>query len=377
MTAGLHDADVLIVGGGPAGSSCAWALVRAGLRVTVLDKASFPRDKPCAGWITPQIVTAVELDVEQYRQGRVWQPVYGFRCGMIGGPEIAVRYQEPISFGIRRCEFDTYLLQRSGARLVLNCPVRRLERHGTRWVINEQWTAPMLVGAGGHFCPVARQLDARRSCRPLVTAQEVEYRAPPEVAEQSQVEPDMPEIFFCQDLKGYGWCFRKELFFNVGLGRLDAQHLPAHVSEFCQELAKRGKVPASFPVAFRGHAYVVYEQVAPRLVDEGVVLVGDAAGLAYGRSGEGIRPAVESGLLAARTIMECQGDFSAKNLEAYTERITERFGRPRPNRRWLPDSWLCGLARWLLQQRWFARHVVMDRWFLHRQQPPLVNLSYR
>ena len=48
--------DVLIVGGGPAGSSCAWRLVTAGLDVVVVDKANFPRDKVCAGWITPAVV---------------------------------------------------------------------------------------------------------------------------------------------------------------------------------------------------------------------------------------------------------------------------------------------------------------------------------
>ena len=48
--------DVVIVGGGPAGSACAWRLRQAGLEVVVIDKAIFPRDKVCAGWITPQVL---------------------------------------------------------------------------------------------------------------------------------------------------------------------------------------------------------------------------------------------------------------------------------------------------------------------------------
>ena len=58
--------DVLIVGGGPAGASCAWALRQAGLDVVVLDQAQFPRDKVCAGWITPPVLTALGIDPQDY-----------------------------------------------------------------------------------------------------------------------------------------------------------------------------------------------------------------------------------------------------------------------------------------------------------------------
>ena len=50
----MHSCDVLIVGGGPAGSACAWKLARSGFDVAILDRARFPRDKVCGGWITPK-----------------------------------------------------------------------------------------------------------------------------------------------------------------------------------------------------------------------------------------------------------------------------------------------------------------------------------
>src|SRR5204862_2424285 len=75
--------DAIIVGGGPAGSTCAWALRRAGLKVCVADRAVFPRDKVCAGWITPPVIDALELDVEEYRQGRVFQPITAFRTSVL------------------------------------------------------------------------------------------------------------------------------------------------------------------------------------------------------------------------------------------------------------------------------------------------------
>ena len=155
--------DVLIVGGGPAGSSCAAKLHAAGLAVLLLDKAAFPRDKPCAGWITPEVITALQLDVDEYRRGRIWQPIYGFRSGLIGHGEVLVTYPQPVSYGIRRCEFDSYLLQRSGAVCQVDHPVTAIERRGDEWVVNNRFSAPVLVGAGGHFCPVARLLGARRN----------------------------------------------------------------------------------------------------------------------------------------------------------------------------------------------------------------------
>src|SRR5882672_3645399 len=125
----MASCDVLIVGGGPAGSACAWQLRLAGLDVIVADAATFPRDKVCAGWITPQVVTSLRLDTQAYASGRTWQPFTGFRVGLIGrDADACVDYGEPVSFGIRRCEFDDYLLQRSGARLSLGTPVTTIRR---------------------------------------------------------------------------------------------------------------------------------------------------------------------------------------------------------------------------------------------------------
>lgn len=71
----METCDAVIVGGGPAGSTCAWRLRQAGLQVTVLDKAVFPRDKVCAGWITPQVVDELHIDPREYREGRTFQAI--------------------------------------------------------------------------------------------------------------------------------------------------------------------------------------------------------------------------------------------------------------------------------------------------------------
>jgi flavin-dependent dehydrogenase len=368
----MEACETLIVGGGPGGSSCAWSLRRAGMDVLVMDAARFPRDKTCAGWITPQVLADLQLDVDDYRQGRVFQPITGFRTGLIDGPcEVATRYGRPVSFGIRRCEFDHYLLERSGARLQLGTPVRRIRRDGDFWVVNERVRSRMLVGAGGHFCPVARWLNPRPDAVPLVVAQEAEFPVHEGQAGAGSYAIDAcePELYFCADLKGYGWCFRKEGFVNLGIGRLGGISLPRTFARFVAFLKRRRRIPESASWHPRGHAYLVSEPPCRTLTGPGVLLLGDAAGLACPQSGEGIGPAIRSGLLAASTILdEAGGACSMERLEPYERRLRAWFGAPRISTlvgRVLPAGLAARSAPSLLGSAWFTRHVVLDRWFLH------------
>ena len=370
----METCDVLIIGGGPAGSTCARVLRAGGMDVLVFDKRAFPRDKTCAGWITPPVVQELELNVDEYRTDRVFQPITRFRTGIIGGRDVHVRYPEPVSYGIRRCEFDHYLLQRSGALLRLGEALKGMHRDGNEWLLNDTIRAPLVIGAGGHFCPVARLLGARQSSlASVVAAQEVEFEVPPDELSHIAVDPECPELYFCGDLKGYGWCFRKQNVLNIGLGRTDADELTAHVSAFCDFLRERGRISCTIPIRFHGHAYQLYEREVPKLVDDGVLLVGDAAGLAYPQSGEGIRPAVESALIAADVILSTRGRYSTSDLHPYAERLTARLGSPRSAgiAERLPAAWLRFAASRLLTSRWFSRRVVLDRWFLHAGESAL------
>jgi flavin-dependent dehydrogenase len=366
--------DVLVVGGGPAGSSCARALVRAGLDVLVLDRRTFPRDKTCAGWVTPPVLQLLELDPDEYGQRHVCQPILGFRTGLIGGRAIETRYDHVVSYGIRRCEFDDFLLQRCGARLRLGEPLARIERTSDGWLVNGTIESRLLIGAGGHFCPVARHVaPARDETGIVVRAQEVEYEATAADLARGTVDGQLPELFFCDDLQGYAWCFRKGPFLNIGLGRTEADRLSARVTEFVDLLRTTGRVVGDIPARFHGHAYKLYEGPPPPLVHDHLLLVGDAAGLAYPQSGEGIRPAVESGTLAAQAVLDARGDFTAASLDSYRTACLVRFGPPRSGSPidWLPAGWLHVAAARLMASPWFTRHYVLDRWFLHADVPAL------
>lgn len=365
----MHSCDALIVGGGPAGSSCAWKLRRQGMAVTVLDKAQFPRNKVCAGWITPAVLEALQLDSADYARERVLQPITAFRTGLIHGGEVETRYPGTVSFGIRRCEFDHYLLQRSGAQLRLGESLKSLEKRGSQWIINDAIATPLVIGAGGHFCPVARFLGAKLGAtEAAVAAKEIEFEMTSQQAAECRVRADTPELYFCRDLKGYGWCFRKGDYLNVGLGREGHQGLAEQLGDFCNFLWQRGRIPKNIPDKFQGHAYLLHGHSGRRLTDDGVLLVGDAAGLAYPESGEGIRPAVESGLIAADLVAAAAGDYRRQSLQAYGERLSARFGTgAAPGGSAVPGYLRNILAGALLGSRWFTRRVVLDRWFLHAQ----------
>lgn len=366
--------DVLIVGGGPAGSSCAWALRRAGRDVVVMDKAAFPRDKTCAGWITPAVLDLLELDVEDYRRRHVFQPISGFRTGLMDGPLLETAHDHAVSYGIRRCEFDAHLLQRANARLRTGEALERLERDADGWRVNATLKAAMLVGAGGHFCPVARFLGAAVGhTERAVRAQESEIALDPAQAAACRCQPGVPELYFCRDLMGYGWCLRKGPYLNIGLGREGGHGLSRDVAAFCEFLKASGRLPAGLQPRFRGHAYLLYGHARRRLLDDGVLLTGDAAGLAYSQSGEGIRPAIESGLLAAAAILQADGHYARHELEPYRSGLQARFGLRNGNEdsAWLPPGLRNRLAATLMHSRWFARHVLLERWFLHAHEPPL------
>lgn len=374
--------EVVIVGGGPAGSSCARALVQQGVDVVVVDKQKFPRDKVCAGWVTPPVMTLLDVDLADYAGSRTLQPIRGFRSGMLDDGAVDTNYEETVSYGIRRCEFDDYLLHRSGAQLRLGEAVRSIEQKHGVWVINGDIEAPLLIGAGGHFCPVAHTLcDSVGGQEPAVAAQEIEFEMSVEQAHACRIEAQRPELFFLNDLSGYAWCVRKGNVLNVGLGSENSHQLSQRTKQFIEKLIAGGKLHPETPCKPKGHAYLLYPTAPRPLFDEGVMLIGDATGLAYAQSGEGIRPAVESGLLAAQTVIEHRGARSRDALASYARRIEQRFGMRAATHRGTTPAWLIGarlkqgLAPILLRNAWFTRRVLLDKWFLHRHDSALEILS--
>ena len=175
-------------------------------------------------------------------------------------------------------------------------------------------------------------------------------------------------MYFCRDLDGYGWCVPKGDYLNVGIGRRESRDFARHVTDFVAFLEAHDIHAGDPEVRWHGHAYFAAGMSKRRLVDRGVLLIGDSAGLAYPESGEGIRPSIESGLLAARTLIDGGGRHEIDDLRPYADAI--RRARPATPNRWLPISLAPAIVgRLLLRSPDFVRHVVLDRWFLRSWSP--------
>ena len=103
--------DAIVVGGGPAGSSCAARLVQGGAKVAVLDREEFPRTKLCAGWVTPEAMADLDLDPADYpRRFITFEQIVAHIKGL------SFKLSSP-QHSVRRYEFDDFLLERSGAEV--------------------------------------------------------------------------------------------------------------------------------------------------------------------------------------------------------------------------------------------------------------------
>jgi flavin-dependent dehydrogenase len=120
--------------------------------------------------------------------------------------------------------------------------------------------APLVIGAGGHRCPVARDLGEVSAREEVVAAQETETRLPAEWRARIERFMDAPELYVEPDLRGYGWFFPKGDFINVGIGITGGNDgsLPRRRDALLAMLRATGRLPEAMPLdPFKGHAYVV------------------------------------------------------------------------------------------------------------------------
>ena len=367
----MDQCEVLIAGAGPAGATCARILAKWGLSVLLLDRDRFPRDKPCAGRITPALLEALRIDPGSYRQGRLLQEIREFRTGVMYGSQTRSDYGTTVSYGIRRCEFDHYLVLNNTSPTSLGEAVQSLERTADGWLVNGRIRTRLLVGAGGHDCPVARVLGAASQRQPAIEALVAEFEMSGEELAGCPQNAGHTALSFCPDGKGYGWLLRKGSFLNIGMESLGAGELRRRLDEFCRHLRRRGDLTREISAPFRGHSYLPYRgRGGRRMVGDRTLLIGDAAGLAFPGSGAGILPAVESAIMAAQVILCASGDYRPGWLEPYAAAVAARFGGAAGSGGFrLPAG---GAARVLLASGFLTRRLVLDRWFLQRGERPLV-----
>ncbi len=299
-SARVQNFDVIIVGGGPAGATCARFLRRGGARVAVLDRARFPRVKLCAGWLSAPIWQVLELSPRDYDRG-LWE---WSRCHVhFGGRTTSARQR---GYFIRRYEFDDFLLARSGAEVHQDVAVKEIARDGRDYIVGE-FRAPVLIGAGGTHCPVARTFFPSKP-RPPVGVQELEFQTELAAVAATRAGGDgEPELLLHADLRGYSWNVPKSDWLNVGCGTVNPRQVRQAWQQARQFFTAQGHLPAEAGQALehvKGHSYYLFDPAhLEACTAEGVALVGDSLGLAQPLTAEGILPAVLSGRLAAEAVL--------------------------------------------------------------------------
>jgi len=334
-----HDADVVVVGAGPGGSTAAYHLAQAGLDVLVLEKATFPREKVCGDGLTPRAVkqlVAMGLDLSP-EQG--WIRNHGLRI-IGGGSRLEMPWPDLASFPsyglVRpRQDFDEVLArtaQKAGARLqegvTVLAPLR--DEHSGRvvGVTTKDGTvhrAPLTLVADGNSSRFSLALGwQRREDRPMGVAYRRYFRSP-------RHDDDWLESWLelwdgphgdGRLLPGYGWVFGVgDGTSNVGLGILNTSEAfgktdyRAMLDRWLSSLPEEwGFVEENATGPTRGAALPMAFNRKPHYAD-GVLLVGDAGGMVNPMNGEGIAYAMESGRLAAEIVAQAIAERDDRRRE--------------------------------------------------------------
>ncbi|HTW19801.1 MAG TPA: geranylgeranyl reductase family protein [Mycobacteriales bacterium] len=349
-----YDADVVVVGAGPGGSTAAYWLAQAGLDVIVAEKSQFPREKVCGDGLTPRAVKQLVAMGIPTEPADGWIANKGLRI-IGGGMRLEIPWPDLASYPsyglVRpRLDFDEVLAraaQKAGAQVYEQTtvidPVRE-ERTGRIVGVatkdGRRFRAPITLVADGNSSRLSLALGRqRREDRPMGVAYRRYFRSPRHDDDwlESWLELWDGAIGQSRLLPGYGWVFGVgDGTSNVGLGILNTSDAfgktdyRAMLDRWCASLPEEwGFTEENSVGPTRGAALPMAFNRKPHYAD-GALLVGDAGGMVNPMNGEGIAYAMESGRLAAELVAlalaEPEGPRRERVLEGYPAALEETYG---------------------------------------------------
>jgi geranylgeranyl reductase family protein len=308
--------DAIVVGAGPAGSTAAYRLAQAGARVLLLDKAQFPRNKPCGGAISTRALNELPLDPKPVVEHIVDRMELSYR----GGRPFVRGKHAPLAYMTQRRRLDHFLIEQAaaaGADFRDNATVTDISERGAR--VDGTWIdSALLIGADGANGPTARSLDLADT---RIYGVALEGNIPHNLTNpkrwQRKVVIELGTI-----PGGYCWIFPKGDHINIGVGGWEntGPTLRKHLQEFCK---RRGFDHAKLE-ELRGYRLPARRPHAA-LARGRALLIGDAAGLVDPLWGDGIYAALASSKLASVAAVDLLAGHTT-DLRSYARSIVSDLG---------------------------------------------------
>ncbi len=322
--------DVIIVGGGPAGSIAAERSARNGLSVLMLEKATYPRSKICGGAVSQKALDVIGgIDKEL-----IERETFGARFFFPDYQNFAGTLNDRVAVMTRRETLDHWLASRAEDR---GAVVQ--DGEGVKDVVfNEdcvevvtsknRYRSRMVIGSDGVNSTVARRSGIRtRWGDDIGRCLEAEVKLGENVVDEC-VGDRLVEFYFIGDW-GYGWVFPKRDHISIGIGELitRAHDLKGSFSRFVRDVSIRKNIDIEGRITQINSYRIPAGGFDRRIHSDRVLLTGDAAGFVDPFLGEGIYYAMKSGEIAADVAAGAveSGDFSDRFLHEYVMRCEKEF----------------------------------------------------
>lgn len=323
--------DLIVVGSGPAGSTCARRAAQLGLDVLVLEKSQHPRRKACGGGVTVRVRNALDFDISPM----IEREQYGLRLYSPSGLITEQSRQDPLGCTVRREDFDSFLFAKAkeaGAAVIEESKVVDVIAESSlvsAVTEDDIHTGRLLVGADGVNSLVGRKAGLRHGWKDDDVGLCIEASVPMDPSEINRIVHDnsLIEVYFGPVLFGYAWAFAKKAEISLGIGvrvsKMD--NLREAWKRFVEGFEARHSVKCNLSDTTAARLPLLGK--VQNVCSKRIMLVGDAAGFVAPVTGEGIYYAIESGKIAAEVAAEQCTKGVTTSCMSYAEGCKREFGK--------------------------------------------------